>query len=390
VQVISGKPLCDNVEEVVAVGSNQVDELHDDSLAPTVGGALRFHWILSSLGGSARRGRAREDIDGALDLGQYLSFCRLAERCGIESLLMPFGFHRPDPVALSAALGVLTEKIKFLVAVRSAAMTPTYFAQQVNTLSMLTNGRVIVNIVAGLRPDEHRYYGDYLVHDDRYERTEEFFAICNRLWRDDEPVTFSGKYYRVEGARLKTPFVSPDRATPEIFVGGNSAWAQRLTISQGSCQIRIPDTPEKMRPQICRVLAHGGEVGIIVSLVCRPTHDEAVAAAYAAVEGLGEATGTHEHFYAKTDSVSFRSSYDLAQRPSDWLTPYLWTGAVPYMGAPAIALVGSPDEIVDAMFEYRSVGVTHFLSLGWPDEPEVTFFAQEVLPRVRERERHHD
>jgi hypothetical protein len=58
---------------------------------------LRFHWVLSSLGQSARRGPARVEIDVVPDLGSYAEFCRLAEGCGIESLLMPFGFHRPDP-----------------------------------------------------------------------------------------------------------------------------------------------------------------------------------------------------------------------------------------------------------------------------------------------------
>lgn len=375
---------------MVSVAARIGDKISSDSPAtetPVVPD-LRFHWILSSLGGAGRRGRAREAIGERPDLASYLRFCQLAERCGVESLLMPFGFHRPDPLALSAALGALTERIKFLVAVRSAAMSPTYFAQQVNTLSALTNGRVIVNVVAGLRLDEHRYYGDFLDHDSRYERTEEFFEICNALWRNEGPVSFAGKHYRVEGARLNTPFISPDRATPEIFVGGNAEWSQRLAISQGSCQLRIPDVPARMRPRIEPVLSGGAEVGIIVSLVCRPTHEEAVAAAHAAIEGLGEQPrDVHQTFYARTDSVSFRSSYQLARQKSDWLTPYLWTGAVPYLGAPAIALVGSPDEIADAVFEYRAIGVTHFLLLGWPDEPELAHFGQHVMPRIRARER---
>jgi alkanesulfonate monooxygenase len=301
---------------------------------------------------------------------------------------MPFGFHRPDPIGLSAALGALTDRIKFLVAVRSAAMTPTYFAQQINTLSGLTGGRVIVNIVAGLRPDEHRYYGDFLSHDDRYERTEEFFAICNALWRNEGPVTFSGKYYRIEGARLRTPFVSAGRRTPEIFVGGNSEWAERVTKTQGTCLIGFPDAPAAMKPRVHRVVAGGSEFGIIVSLVCRPTRAEAVAAAQAVIDGLGKRTRqVHREFRAGTDSVSFRSAFTLADQESAWVTPYLWTGAVPYMGAPSIALVGSPDDITDAIFEYRDIGVTNFLSMGWPDASELTVFGQEVLPRIRERER---
>jgi alkanesulfonate monooxygenase len=60
---------------------------------------------------------------------------------------------------------------------------------------------------------------------------------------------------------------------------------------------------------------------------------------------------------------------------------------VPYLGAPSIALVGSPDEIAAALEEYRAAGVTQFLFMGYPDLEQMSFFGAEILPRVRERER---
>ena len=68
-------------------------------------------------------------------------------------------------------------------------------------------------------------------------------------------------------------------------------------------------------------------------------------------------------------------------------SPRLWTGAIPYLGAPAIALVGSVEEVADALLEYKRAGVSQFLFLGWPDIDEMTFFSGHVLPLVRERER---
>jgi alkanesulfonate monooxygenase len=59
---------------------------------------------------------------------------------------------------------------------------------------------------------------------------------------------------------------------------------------------------------------------------------------------------------------------------------------VPYLGAPAIALVGGPEEIATALLEYKAMGITQFLFLGWPDEEELRFFGREILPLVRERE----
>jgi alkanesulfonate monooxygenase len=100
----------------------------------------------------------------------------------MDSLLTAFGFHRPDPIVLATALATLTERITFMVAVRSGVCSPTSLVQQVNTVSALTGGRICVNIVAGHTPAEQRAYGDFLSHDERYERTDEFLTICHSLW----------------------------------------------------------------------------------------------------------------------------------------------------------------------------------------------------------------
>jgi alkanesulfonate monooxygenase len=36
--------------------------------------------------------------------------------------------------------------------------------------------------------------------------------------------------------------------------------------------------------------------------------------------------------------------------------------------------------------EYRSIGISQFLFMGWPDLEEMTFFGKEILPRVRQKE----
>jgi alkanesulfonate monooxygenase len=76
----------------------------------------------------------------------------------------------------------------------------------------------------------------------------------------------------------------------------------------------------------------------------------------------------------------------LAESQHQWLTDCLWTGAVPYLGAPAIALVGSFDEIAGALWEYRQVGIVQFLFMGWPDLEEMKLFSRHVEPLVRARE----
>lgn len=350
---------------------------------------LRFHWSMSSAGETHRGALARSAQTGRPDLEALVRFCRHAEACSVESVLTAFGFHRADPIVLATALGMRTERAKFLVAVRSGVCSPTAFVQQVNSVASVTGGRICLNVVAGHTPEEQRGYGDFLPHDERYARADEFLTVCRALWDSREPVSFRGDYYRVEDARLNLAFGAEGRTAPEIYVGGNSPQAAELAVKHGDCLLRLPDAPAAMRPSVEAVTSRGTEVGLLVSLVIRDTRAEAVAAAEAMVERLGDRPRqTHRAFRERSDSVAFTSMIGLAESAEDpWLSPYLWTGAVPLLGAPAVALVGSPEDIAEALREYREIGVTQFLFMGWPDLDEMTRFARDVLPLVRAEER---
>ncbi|HEY6252882.1 MAG TPA: LLM class flavin-dependent oxidoreductase [Candidatus Angelobacter sp.] len=349
--------------------------------------SIRFHWSLSQVGDKFRRANATADMKGLFSLETQAKFCRAAEQSGIDSLLMAFGFTRPDPMVLSAALGMETKQIKFMIACRPGVISPTAFVQQINTISALTNGRVHINIVSGHSPHELRYYGDSLGHDQRYDRTDEFLSVCRAFWRRDGEVNFRGKYYEIQNGRLNTPFVSRERTAPEIFLGGNSELAEQLAIKHADCLWRFADSPENLRSRIPEITRHRIEVGLLVSILVRPTHEAAVHDAYAMIRSLTAKQQFGKEFAQRTDSVAYRSTLELAERnQSDWLTPWLWTGAIPYLGSPAIALVGGPEEIASAILEYKSIGISQFLFMGWPDLEEMTYFGRVVLPLVREKE----
>jgi alkanesulfonate monooxygenase len=319
------------------------------------------------------------------DLEAQINFCRQAEECGIDSLLTDFGSAKPDSILLACALGLATEKIKFIVAYRSGLLSPTTFVQQLNTLSALIQGRFSLNIVAGYSPQEQRSYGDFLSHDERYARTEEFLAVCHAFWRGEGEVNFKGKYYEIENGRLNTPFVSAERRSPEIFIGGSSPPAQTLAVKHGSCWMRLAETPEKLESTVAPILETGTEVGLRLSIISRPTREEAVRAAYSLVEGLDEEEKKVEKdFVQRSDSVSINSTYNLAD--TEWLTPNLWTGAVRSHGAPSIALVGAPEEVANALMEYGRIGISQFILAGWPKLDSMIFFGREILPLIRKRE----
>ena len=353
------------------------------------GKRLRFHWSLSQAGNTFRRAVCADELSGHLSFEAQLELCQCADEQGIDSLLMAIGFTRPDPILLSTCLGLKTRRVKFMVACRPGLISPAAFVQQINTLSLFVDGRVHVNLVGGHTPRELQYYGDWLPRAERYARLDEFLAACRAFWEaDGHEVNFPGRYYQIVNGRLPTPFSTNGVRRPEIFLGGNSEESAALAIRHADCLWRFAEPPDSLASKIAPVIRAGTEVGLLVSLIVRPTRNEAVQAAYDLIARFGEqARETQRSFEQHTDAAAFESTYALSRQcPSDWATHTLWTGAVPVLGAPAIALVGSAEEIAGALLEYKEIGVTQFLFTGWPDLDEMTFFGREVIPRVRERE----
>jgi alkanesulfonate monooxygenase len=355
---------------------------------------LRFHWMLPK-GGEVGMKTAQETSrvlttkstsPAALpDMEDWVRFARSAEEAGIESVLLSFSRYEPDTIFVACAVGRATAKLKFIVAYRSGLMQPTTFVQQINTLSALIGGRVALNIVAGSSTVEQRGYGDFLEHDERYARADEFLAVCRSFWRDEAEVDFDGKYFRVERGKLYTPFVAPDRTTPEIYVSGHSEQAQQLALSRGSCWLRLIDTPEKLSPLVTRFRERGVEVCLRLCVICRRTREEAISAAVSLLPD--DDIGKQERgILSRSDSQTLKQALAAADDVG-WLNQNLWAGLVPYYGSSAMTLLGSPEELAETFLEYKRIGVSQFIISGWPKLDEMLIFGRDVMPLIRDAER---
>lgn len=318
------------------------------------------------------------------DMEGWARFARCAEDAGIESVLLSFSRYEPDTILVACAMGQVTRKLKYIVAYRLGLMQPATFVQQINTLSGLIDGRVSLNIVAGSSMIEQRGYGDFLDHDERYARAEEFLSVCRAFWANRSEVNFAGRYCRVEKGKIFTPFQSPDRSKPEIYVSGHSEQAQHLALTQGSCWLRLIDTPEKLSASVSHFRSNGVEVCLRLCVVCRPTHEEALAAANALLPS--EEVGREERgILSRSDSKTLKDALAAADNVG-WLNRNLWAGLVPYYGSSAMTLVGTPQDLAETFLEYKRIGVTQFIIAGWPKLDEMMIFGREVLPLVREAE----
>src|ERR1700722_20068654 len=158
--------------------------------------SIDFHWFLPTYGDSRYivsevQGLAEGHAEGTRSattsyLGQI---ARTAEQLGFVGALTPTGAWCEDAWLTTAMLSQVSDSLKFLVAFRPGALSPTLGAQMASTFQRQSNGLLLLNIVTGGEDREQRSYGDFLGKDDRYRRTDEFLTIIRGLWAG-ETVTF--------------------------------------------------------------------------------------------------------------------------------------------------------------------------------------------------------
>lgn len=347
-------------------------------------GDLRFHWCSPPDTGQAKP-TSKYQI-GRLDMGEVIDFVQEAEELGVDSLLFGVGHYLPDQIPVIGALSQVTERVTFLLAYRPGPISPTLFTQIVNTLSWMTDRRIALNLVVGISPAEQAGYGDFLGHDERYARCREFLEILRRFWDGQSPVSYHGKYYTIEGAELGLGYKGGGR--PRIYISGASTVAQETALAYADCWLRYGHTPEGIAEAARLVIDGGGGVGVRMHVLARPTREEALAELSQLIENPDERHKSWiRDFVATVDSEAVKSSYRLADQATDeWLSPYIWTGAVPYRGGPALCVVGSYEEVAEYIYSYKSVGVSEFIFSGWPTRDEMRIFFTHVLPIIRNLE----
>jgi F420-dependent oxidoreductase-like protein len=97
---------------------------------------------------------------------------------------------------------------------------PSMTARIASAIDDLSEGRLILGVGAGWQEREHTHFGwDLLSVPERFARFEEGLIILKHLLQEDSPLTFSGKYYRLQEAVLLPRPKRP--GGPPILIGGN-------------------------------------------------------------------------------------------------------------------------------------------------------------------------
>ncbi|WP_374255336.1 FMNH2-dependent alkanesulfonate monooxygenase [Yokenella regensburgei] len=348
--------------------------------------SLNIFWFLPTHGDGHYLG----SDEGArpVDHAYLQQIAQTADRLGFSGVLIPTGRSCEDAWLVAASLIPVTQRLKFLVALRPSVISPTVAARQAATLDRLSNGRALFNLVTGSDPQELAGDGVFLDHTARYEASAEFTHIWRRLL-EGETVDFEGKYQHVRGAKLLFPPVQQPR--PPLYFGGSSDVAQDLAAEQVDLYLTWGEPPEQVKEKIAEVrekaARHGRQVrfGIRLHVIVRESNAEAWQAADRLISHLDDETiARAQQAFARTDSVGQQrmAALHAGRRDKLEISPNLWAGVGLVRGGAGTALVGDGPTVAARINEYAALGIDSFILSGYPHLEEAWKVGELLFPHL--------
>lgn len=190
--------------------------------------------------------------------------------------------HAPkfDPAVVAGLMAAATSRIGIIPTLTTSFYPPFLLARQVQTLDLLTGGRVGWNIVTSSSDRAALNFGMAGLpdHDERYDIADEYVRLCKRLWNSWEPdavvadaasgvfadhtkvheVNFSGAYYSVKGPLNVPP--SP-QGRPVLAQAGASPKGCRFAARHADIvltPVNHPPAIKAFRDEIRRLAAEEG------------------------------------------------------------------------------------------------------------------------------------
>lgn len=355
---------------------------------------LDFFWFIPTHGDGSYLGSERRQRPA--DFGYFRQIATAVDQLGYGGVLLPTGQSCEDAWITASGLATVTERLKFLVALRPGVVSPSFAARQTAALDRLSNGRLLLNVVVGGNPTELAGDGVFLPHDERYAQAGEFLQIWRALL-SGETVDVDGRHYKVKGGRLDFPPVQ--KPYPPLYFGGSSDAGQDLAAEQVDLYLTwgepVAAVGEKIAAARKRAAARGRTLrfGIRLHFIVRETAREAWTAAEQLISRVTDAqiANAQRRFREEMDSVGQQRMAALHDGRRDRLeiAPNLWAGIGLVRGGAGTALVGDPETVAARLREYQAVGVDTVIGSGYPHLEEAYRVAELLFPALGYEGRRH-
>ena len=315
------------------------------------------------------------------------SMAKIADDIGMDFLLPigrwkgyggPTNFQGSTFETLTWATGLLahTKRITVFGTVHAPLFNPMVAAKQMMTADQVGHGRFALNIVVGWNEPEFQMSGiRQREHGDKYDYCEEWIGVIKRMWSEDEPFDFNGKYLDMHNVVSEPkPY---GRTAPLIMNAGQSPVGKSFALR--NCdgfftsfkEHDVKKSAEFVASYKAEARAIGREIDVFTQghVVCRPTRKEA-----------------EEYFhYFTTEAVDFGAveeslrlkGFTRANTPDFEERRRM----VPLMNI-GYPIVGSPDDVAEKLGRIHGAGIDGIGFSLVNYVKELPFLGQELMPRL--------
>ena len=324
------------------------------------------------------------------DLRSSFAHCRdivlEAENQGFRNILCPSSYQvGQDTLSFVAGMAPLTSKINFLAAVRCGEMQPIMLARTIATLDHMLEGRLTVNIISSDFP------GEVADSNFRYQRSREVVEILRQAWTQDK-INYQGEVYNFQNVTTAPARPYQQNGGPLMYFGGYSPAALDLCGQHCDVYLMWPEPKENLAERMTAVHAVAAkydrtlDYGLRVHMIVRDTEAEAREYADYIVSKLDDEYGKLIRDRAH-DSGSLGVSHQARARELadqfGYVEPHLWTGIGRARSGCGAALVGSADQVLSQIEDYKKMGIRAFIFSGYPHIDECRHFGEKVLPHLK-------
>jgi alkanesulfonate monooxygenase len=330
----------------------------------------------------------------AFDLDFMKQSGQVQEAGGFSRVLTPFASTFPENLLICQYVASQTERLKLLVAHRPGFMAPTWAARQLATLDHLSRGRVSYHMITGASDADMRKDCDWTDKDLRYARASEYLDVMKLEWTSEKPFDYEGKFYRV--AQGFSDIMPVQKPHPPVFFGGSSAAAIAVAGKHADTYALWGGTHEQVKENISQVrmaaAPYGRDKDIRFSVSFRPILADTEEKAWARAHRIREeaiayrkkmglplsdhsppSAGGQRQLAAATQSLRFGQCL--------WMGVAIVTGAA----SSSTALVGTPDQVADALLEFYDLGVRTFLIRGYEPLKDAREFGATLIPSFKSK-----
>ena len=344
-------------------------------------------------------------IEGDVSPGFIVEFARAHEAAGFDMALVGYTSSSAEGFLVAMHAAARTEQLQFLIAHRPGFVAPTLMARKVATFDQLTGGRIALHIITGKTDAEQMGDSDFTPKDERYRRAQEYLHVMKLAWASEAPFDFVGQFYKVSGAHSDVrPLQKPH---PQLLFGGASEGALAMGVAE--CDVfaiyaePLATTAERIAEFRARAAVFRRKVGFNMSVrpIIAKTEGAAWDKAHRILAGMTGSATAGKLGWSRQEAApvgtgqlkaQVRLPVDNAGRRQfafaeerDVHDERLWMGITKATGAlgNTSCLVGTAEQVADAMLAYYRLGIGSFLIRGFDPVADTTEFGRELIPRIK-------